>query len=141
MIDEIFENDIDFLITNLKIISIVKINEKMCIRKGHLQIDPDYNSRCIKRWLFNDSRDAVINFISSIIKQINAVIIKVSHFDQTEINWIILRIITDLEKIEIGLGNLKITYNNDQVTIAMIDNLIIKFGELNKKCKKIIYLA
>jgi hypothetical protein len=138
MFDEIVENEIDFIITNLKILSIVKNNEKLCIRKGHLQIDPAYSSRCIKRWLYNDSRDNVIHFITSILKKINAVINKISQTSESE--WIILRIITDLEKIEIGLANLKITYNDDHVTVVVIDNLVIKFKDLTQKCKKLINL-
>jgi hypothetical protein len=61
------EDFIDSIITNLKIISIIQINEKLGIRKGHLVIDRDSNIQPIKRWFNRDSRDLVLNFIKDLI--------------------------------------------------------------------------
>ena len=61
---------IDSIITNLKIINVIQINEKLCIRKGHLQIDKDSNIQHIKRWVNRDSRETTINFIKELIKNI-----------------------------------------------------------------------
>ena len=62
---------IDSIVTNLKIISIIQINEKLCIHKGHLQIDRDSTIQPLKRWFNRDSREVILNFIKELIKNIN----------------------------------------------------------------------
>ena len=65
------ENElVDYILTNLKIINLVKINEKLSIYKGHLQID--YQPlQFIKRWLNRDSRQSLIVFLNDLIKKID----------------------------------------------------------------------
>ena len=53
------EENIDNIITNLKIISMVQVNEKLSIHKGHLQIDKIFFQSII-RWINKSSRDIII---------------------------------------------------------------------------------
>jgi len=56
---------IDYILTNLKILSLVQINQKVSIYRGHLQID--YQPlQFIKRWLNKDSRESLIIFLNDL---------------------------------------------------------------------------
>jgi hypothetical protein len=120
--DIILEELVDKIIINLKIISILQIDDKLCIRKGNLQIDQDSNIRFIKRWFMRDTRDSILIFIRDIFRKINLI----------ENKKDFLRITLEFEKVEIGLENLKVTYSCDPVTIATIDNLITKLKSIDK---------
>ena len=120
--DIIVEDLVDKIIINLKIIGIIKINEKLCIRKGNLQIDQESNLRSLKRWFFRDTRDDFLIFIRDIIRKINLIT------DSQDLE----RIYSEFEKAQLGMDNLKATYSMDPVTIATIDNLVIKLNQLKR---------
>ena len=79
--DSVNEEFIDSIITNLKIISIVQINEKLGVRKGHLIIDRDSNIQCLKRWFNRDSRDIVLNYIKDLLKNISTAFNKIKNLE------------------------------------------------------------
>jgi hypothetical protein len=118
--DIILEELVDKIIINLKIISILQIGDKLCIRRGNLQIDQESNIRSLKRWFLRDTRDNFLLFIRDIFRKINLI----------ENKKDLSRITCEFEKVEIGLENLKITYSYDPVTIATIDNLVNKLREI-----------
>ena len=116
--------EIDFILTNLKIISLVQINEKLSIIHGHLQID--YNPlQFLKRWFNRDSRKTIIIFLNDLLKKINLL------FDKFEDKNSISIILNEMDKILNGLNNLKITYSDDCLTNVKIDTLIIHFKSLS----------
>ena len=135
--DSLNEEFIDSIITNLKIISIIQINEKLCITKGHLQIDKDSTLQGVKRWFNRDSREVVLNFIKELLKNINYLFNKVKTLDKDEQTWIVGRVLYEMESIENGLNNLKTTYSFDPVTIVTIENIIIKIKEYSLRGKRI----
>jgi hypothetical protein len=112
------EDNIDNIITNLKILSLLQVNEKLSIHKGHLQIDK-VGFQCIKRWLNKSSRDIILIYLKELIKNIN----KNKN----------IKIFTELEKAKYGLLNLQTTYANDPITVVKISNIIFKFDEINLK--------
>ena len=52
--------------------------------------------------------------------------------------WILTRIYSEFETVELGLNNLKVTYSDDTVVTVTIDNIIIKLKELFLQIKNII---
>jgi hypothetical protein len=112
---------IDSIITNIKIISMVQINEKLGIRKGHLQIDHSSNVQFLKRWFNRDSREIVLKFIKDLIKNIIIVMEKIENKSL---------LIDELIKLEPGFENLKITYSDDLVTIVTIELISMKVKRL-----------
>ena len=58
---------IDFLITNLNTAGKLKINQKLSIRHGHLQVG---NFSILSRWYNKDSRELIITFFRDLIKKI-----------------------------------------------------------------------
>ena len=134
--DSINEEFIDTIITNLKIISIIQINEKLGIRKGHLIIDRDSNIQSIKRWFNRDSRDIILNYIKDLLKNISTAFNKIKTLPHEDYTWNLGRILIEMDSIESGLNNLKTTYSGDPVTIAQIDNIIIKCREIMQRARK-----
>ena len=129
------EEFIDNIITNLKILSIIEINDKLGVRKGHLSID-NGSLQFIRRWFYRDSRDVIKIFIRDLVKNITIVFSKINSYEDS--GWVLARILTELENIEKGLINLKTTYSDDQVMIVSIENFIIKFKELSIKGRSIV---
>lgn len=133
------EDFIDSIITNLKIIGLIQINEKLSIRKGHLQIDRDSNLQFFKRWLNRDSRDIVINYIKDLNRNVNLLYQKIREKNEyPDKLWILTRIVTELDKVEQGLSNLKTTYTSDTVTEVILDNLIVKFRETASNIRSLL---
>jgi len=119
----LYEELIDNVTTNLKIISVVQKNEKLCIRKGHLQIDKISYFRFIKRYYYNDSRETMIRFLKQLLKDIK--IIKDFYFSKHNI-------IDNIDNIELGINNLQITYSQDPVIVASLDNILNKLKVIIK---------
>ena len=109
------EDNIDNIITNLKILSLIQVNEKLSIHKGLLQIDK-VGFQCIKRWLNKSSRDIILIYLKELVKKIKYNLNK--------------KIFIELEKAKCGLLNLQTTYANDPITVVKIGNIIIKFDEI-----------
>ena len=121
------EETIDIILTNLKVISQLKLNEKLSIRKGHLCIDYSSNFQFIKRWFFRDSRDIVLIYIRELIRNIQLIFSKIS-----ENAWMLTRILTELDESMKGLLNLKKTYSSDPYMTATLETVILKFTQLSQ---------
>jgi len=131
--DSMNEEFIDAIITNLKIISMVQVNEKLCIRKGHLQIDNSSNFQFFKRWFFRDSRDIVLVYLRDLIRNITILFNKMNEYKKNDALWITSRVLSELESSILGMSNLKTTYTDDPYMVVTFDNLINKFKELTQK--------
>lgn len=127
------EETYDNIITNLKIIGKVKVDEKLCIRKGHLQIDNSSNFQFLKRWYFRDSRDFILLFIKDLIRSISTVFEKSKGFA----NWVNHHILNEMENAKTGLVNLKTTYSTDSIMIVKFEHVANKFCELIEYGKKL----
>lgn len=154
------EEFIDNIITNLKIIGMIQINDKLSVRKGHLQLDKESGVQFVKRWFFRDSRSMTINYIKEIVRNMNILFSRIKlnnsnnnnlinihntnnntnimSYTNEDIIWIMSRILGEMEKVEVGLNNLKTTYSFDPVTIVMLENIINKLKELSNIGKGII---
>jgi len=125
------EESIDIIITNLKVISQLKLNDKLCIRKGHLFIDTSSNYQFLKRWFNRDSRDIILIYIRGLVRDIAVVFEKMKdYYNDSDCKWILTRVLTELENSDQGLINLKKTYVLDPYMIATLENIMFKFKEL-----------
>ena len=133
------EESVDNIIPNLKIISLVKVDEKLSIRKGHLQIDNSSNLQFLKRWFYRDSRDIILLFVKDLIRNISMLFEKLECY--TDKLWILKRILTEMENAKSGLINLRTTYSTDAVMVVKFENVSVKFCELvnqgNKICEQV----
>ena len=140
------EDFIDLVVTNLKILGMLQINDKLIVRRGHLHIDKESGILFIKRWFMGDSRDQALNYISSVIKNINLLFNKLkillpsghNVYTSDDIKWILMRVLTEMEKAEGGLINLKTTYTEDTFTTVIIENILTKMRELAVQGRNIL---
>ncbi len=121
------EDHINSIITNLKIIGMLKVDEKLCIRKNHLQIDKFSHLQSIKRWFYRDSRDFIIMFIKDLIKNIK--LLKFENYS----TWTINLLLSEMEQAKTGLLNLKKTYSDDPIMFVTLENIHNTFCELTSK--------
>ncbi len=114
------------LMTNLKLISHLKENDKLTHTEEKMEIDTRYYLQGIRRWLGGDSREETIKYIDKIIRSADLISDKFikSKSDDDKYN---LKLLTeDLIACRNGLNNLKITYNEDKLFISTIENFIEK---------------
>ena len=123
----------DYIITNLKLLSLVKINEKFSIYNGHLQID--YSAiKTLKRWFNRDSRETLITFLNDLIEKINDVFKKENVTDQVYI----FSIVNELDRVGCGISNLKITYMYDPVIVVKLDTIHGHFKSLSTSGRSLL---
>ena len=119
------EELIDSTITNLKIISAVQKNGRLCIRKGQLTLERDDHFQIIRRWVNKDSRELTLMHIKNTIN--NAIKLSkglIQNLIQTDLRqWTIEKLIEEMQNCQGGLLNLKTTYNDDYSFKATLDVL------------------
>lgn len=107
---------IDQILTSLKIISMIKEGQKVCVRNGLLSLEPTSTGipAAVRRWINNDSRQSTLAYIKNVINN----------------SLDVCNILTDHETIEklskslsdssTGLGSLAVTYEKDVPIVATI---------------------
>jgi hypothetical protein len=122
--------DLMELLTNLKLLSHVKQNEKLSCDNNNnfVEIDNRYYLQGIRRWMNGDSREETIKFIDKLINSSESISEKLimGTIDNTnEDDAHNLKLLTeDLISCKNGLNNLKLTYNDDKLFISKMDNYI-----------------
>lgn len=117
---------VDKTMANLKLIGMISKGEKICLRKGQLNIEQFDRLQCVRRWYNKDSRDVTLihirNTINDAIKIAKGLLLNNL---QTDLKiWTISSINQELRNCENGLQNLKTTYMDDSSFVANIDVLI-----------------
>ena len=123
------------LITDLKVISMLKEDGRLCIRNGHLSIEPSiiakqnilytwgaYTSLAVRRWWNQDNRHNALLKLQSIILKCHEIFEKLSDEKKEEFNLL-------CAEAAKGLVFLKQTYNNDAAVSA---RLSVYIKNLNK---------
>ena len=120
------EEYVDKTMANLKLLGMVAKGQKICIRKGQLNIEPIDRIQFVRRWLNKDSRDVTLihirNTINDAIKIAKGILANTLHTDLK--NWTVAAVSQEMKNCENGLQNLKSTYIDDPCFIANIDVLI-----------------
>lgn len=58
---------LDYVFTNLKVISRIEENGKVCIRNGNIHLENHGYLQLFTRWFNNDNRDSTLRFMKNII--------------------------------------------------------------------------
>jgi hypothetical protein len=111
------DTDYDFVNVNLKILSNLETNKKLCIFGNYLDVETSsIIPESIRRQMRGDSRDKTI-------KKIDEIVIKAIYLTKTRDE-----IKASLQSSIIGLNNLKATYDDCIQTKARIDTIIDKIN-------------
>jgi len=107
---------IDQILTSLKIISMIKEGQKVCVRNGLLSLEPTSTGLhvAVRRWINNDSRQSTLSYIKNVVNNALDVCNMLTDHD------IIAKIIKSLNECSTGLGSLAVTYEMDVPIVATI---------------------
>ena len=119
---------VDKTMANLKLIGMIKKGEKVCLRKGQLNIEYVDRLQSLRRWYNKDSRDVSLihirNTINDAIKIAKGLI---SNNVQSDLKvWTVSALNQELRNCETGMHNLKTTYIDDPSFLANIEVLLDK---------------
>jgi hypothetical protein len=122
------EEVIDKTMANLKLLGMVNKGEKLCLKKGQLNIEYADRLQSFRRWFNKDSREVTLvhirNTVYDAIKIAKGLI---GNSIQSDLKvWTITALNQELKNCENGLNNLKTTYMDDSCFVANIDVLIDK---------------
>ena len=109
------------LFTDLEVLSMIKENDKICIRDGHITIEHKSHpiKTAMRRWINNDSRRLSIMQINSIITK-SLQVCSESRNDSEKF-WVIEQFYNHFTNVIDGLSNLKKTYSDDSSIVARIN--------------------
>lgn len=122
------------LFINLKLLGKIQKNDRLKKSKnGIVSIENGFLCH-FKRFIRSDSRKQTIQEITSILKEVEEVI------DVCKITEDLVILKTELERVKIGIENLKFTYCSDdststklEICIVHINSLISKIGDIHSK--------
>ena len=126
-----FDEQIDQCLISLKIIGMLQKNDKLCVRKGSLTIEPDDKFQMLRRWFYKDTREQCMLHIRNTITTTQSITKGIidGKININMSNWTLKRIMKEMTNCQPGLVNLKTTYSEDSVMIANLDNLIERLHE------------
>jgi hypothetical protein len=109
----------DHLLTSLKVISMIKEGQKVCVRNGHLTLEIQSTGlvASMRRWLNKDSRTATINYIKSVIN--NSIVMSKTHRNQDSVEKLVIGMNESLT----GINSLIVTYAEDATVAATLQVL------------------
>lgn len=141
-------SDIEDNILNLKIISKIKENDKLCTHEKIIKIDPPSILQGVNRWINSEGRAVTLDKLKDIINnslKITEKLLEDEKFkkdnnlkDLEENNsQIFQKFIIEMTNSLLGLENLKKTYCEDITITAQIDILIKKITIRIEKMTKL----
>ena len=109
------------LFTDLEVLSMIKEEDKLCIRDGHITIEKKAHpiKTAIRRWTNNDSRKITIMHINTLITQ--SLQICSENRNDSEKIWTIEQFCKHFTNSLDGLSNLKKTYIDDSAIVARLN--------------------
>ena len=108
---------VDQILTSLRVISMIKEGQKVCIRNGALTLEVKSTglTTALRRWVHNDSRQNTLRYIKNIVS--NALEVTCMHGDEDTTG----KLSSALTDCLTGLGCLAVTYNDDASVAATIE--------------------
>ena len=109
------------LFTDLEVLSMIKEEDKLCIRDGHITIEQRSHPMkiAVRRWANNDSRRLTIMHINTLITQ--SLQICSENRNDSEKSWTIEQFCKHFTNSLDGLSNLKKTYIDDSAIVARLN--------------------
>lgn len=122
-IEQLIQNNIEYYIINLKVISNIKPNDKLIVDNNYLQIDNYDMLQSIRRWYLNRNRNSLILFLKHFLKNIIK-ILKIINIDRSKYkdNLNIDIFLLEINKSKNGFHNIICTYDD-----KIVYNIIYPF--------------
>jgi len=109
------------LFTDLEVLSMIKEDDKICIRNGRITIERKTHpiKTAVRRWANNDSRRLTIMQINTLISQSLQLCLEARN--DSEKIWVIDQFCKHFTNTLDGLSNLKKTYIEDSAIVARLN--------------------
>jgi len=126
------------LFTDLEVLSMIKENDKICVREGHIAIEQKSHPAkiALRRWYHHDSRRTMIMEINKIITQSLSTCKELQN--EKEKTWTLEQFKKHFSGIKNGLLNLQRTYHDDATIVARLNVLNDMLEEEVKKLNSLI---
>jgi hypothetical protein len=113
------EDIVDHLLTSLKVISMIKEGQKVCVRNGHLSLEVQSTGvlTSLRRWIHKDNRQTTVSYIKSVVQ--NALSTTKSHNNDKSV----VKLFRGLEEAITGINSLTVTYADDATVAATLQVL------------------
>lgn len=125
------------LATDLKVMSMLKENGRLCIRNGHLSIEPQlynkenvlltfgsYASLAVRRWWNQDNRHSALLKVQSILLKCQEMCSKLNNENEKH------NLRELCKNAALGLQNLQLTYEHDAAVNARLSVYIKALNEI-----------
>ena len=124
------------LFTDLEVLSMIREEDKLCIREGHIAIEKRSHplKTAVRRWTNNDSRRITIMHINTLITQ--SLQICCENRNDSEKIWTIHQFCKHFTNSLEGLSNLKKTYTDDSAIVARLNVISAMLIEEIEKIKE-----
>ena len=123
---------IDNILLNLKMISLVKANDKLYMEDGKMKIDTPKLTQGFLRWINDYSRTKTMEDIETLINNTSIYVKnnKSKTIRTEEDNRNCQKILVEISKSLTGIQNLKITYNEDTFIQSKLEVISEKISEI-----------
>jgi hypothetical protein len=110
---------IDQVLTSLKVISMIKEGQKVCVRNGHLALEVQSTGlvTSFRRWINKDNRQTTLCYVKSVIQ--NAISIIKNHKNEVSVEKVTLGLKDSIS----GINSLSVTYSEDATVCASLQVL------------------
>ena len=121
-------SNLKLYLLNLEMIALLKPYEKLIINEQcQLNIDNSYYLGFLSRWYYNQNRDNAIDYLETIILEINNIKINlINNLNYELANQLKLSLINS----KLGLNNLQLTYQRDNLTLAKIQLILNRINQI-----------
>lgn len=127
------------LLSNLKVVSMIPENGKLCIRNGHLSIEKgsphlvSWFQTTLKRWWYQDSRHSILVLLSGVVHRSDGFCRSLMDSKNDHNVWILSQFAKEYKGALGGIRFLIKTYEDDASTQAKLSVLAeqLEENELN----------
>ena len=114
------EAEEDHLLTSLKVISMIKEGQKVCVRNGNLSLEVQSTGlvTSLRRWINRDSRQSTIFYIKSVIQN-SISLARAPHVHETTVS----KLVSGMREALVGVSSLIVTYSDDATITATLQVL------------------
>lgn len=129
---------IDNILLNLKMISLIKPQDKLYLEDGLIKIDTPKMMQGITRWMNDYSRSKTMDDIDILINATSVFVDENFRKDSRteEDNRDCQKILVEVSKSVTGIQNLKITYTDDTYIQSKLDVINDKILEIKNKLSR-----
>ena len=109
----------DHLLTSLKVISMIKEGQKVCVRNGNLTLEIQSTGvvTSLRRWINKDSRQTTVHYIKSVCQ--NALTVSRTCSNQVSVD----KLVSGMKEALVGISSLIVTYADDATVSATLQVL------------------